>query len=152
MGPMQVARRILVAVDFSGTSDASVRYAARLAAGLGAELLLVNVIHRRDVEGMKRVAEKAPEWTVERQLEEEVADRRRRFKDLVVLAAAAGAHATTHIRIGQPYEELLEEIAEKEADLLVMGVKGRSNFMDTVVGSCAHRMFRRCPVPLLSVR
>jgi nucleotide-binding universal stress UspA family protein len=47
---------------------------------------------------------------------------------------------------------LLEQIDEKHADLLIMSTKGRSNLADTVIGSCAQKMYRRCPVPLLSLR
>jgi nucleotide-binding universal stress UspA family protein len=46
----------------------------------------------------------------------------------------------------------LQEIEEKNPDLLIMGAKGRSNVADMILGSCAQRMFRHCPIPLLSIR
>jgi nucleotide-binding universal stress UspA family protein len=56
------------------------------------------------------------------------------------------------VRVGIPYHELLAAIAQDRPDLLVMGTKGRSNLADTILGSCAQKMFRRCPIPLLSMR
>lgn len=149
---MKSFKKIMVAVDFSEHSLPSVRQATKLAGGLKAELLLVNVINQRDVDMMKRVAEKAPQFSFESHLKETVNDRKELFKELIEESGAAKLTVTTHIRIGYPYEELLKEIEEKQPDLLVMGVKGRSNLVDTVIGSCAQKMFRRCPVPLLSIR
>lgn len=56
------------------------------------------------------------------------------------------------VRQGVPYEELLKEIKAQNADLLVMATKRRSNLVDTIIGSCAQKLFRRSPIPVLSIR
>jgi nucleotide-binding universal stress UspA family protein len=149
---MSSYRKIMVAVDFSEHSMASVRHGARLAKALGAELLLVNVINQRDVDMLKEVATRAPEFPFKEHLEGIEQEREARFRLILLQPECAGIKIKTVVRIGIPFEELLQTIASQRVDLLVMGAKGRSNLVGVVVGSCAQKLFRRCPVPVLSIR
>ena len=149
---MKAVNKILVAVDFSDYSQAAVRYAANLAADVGAELLLVNVINQRDVYMIDKVAARFSSFSVEKYMKDMRQDREKSFQPYIEACNRDGIHVKTSIRIGAPCEELLKEIQEKKADLLVMPTKGRSNLMDTLTGSCAQKMFRHSPIPVLSVR
>jgi nucleotide-binding universal stress UspA family protein len=149
---MQTLNKIMVAVDFSDYSLPSVRFAAHLAMDVEAELLLTNVINQRDVNMMKKVADEYPAFSVTKYLEEYRVERQALFKTLIENADCGNLTIKTSIRIGVPYEELLKEIEAKKPDLLVMAIKGRSNLVGTLIGSCAQKMFRRCPIPLLSLR
>ena len=149
---MKTVNRIMVAVDFSVYSTVAVDYAARLAEDVGADLLLVNVIHQRDVHMLKRVACEAPAFSIETYLEEMKKDREEGFQNLIRKAGCNQAAVKTVIRIGIPHQELLGVIESRKPDLLVMATKGRSNLVDTIVGSCASKMFRHSPIPVLSIR
>jgi len=149
---MKMVNSIMVAVDFSDYTLPAVRYAARLAEDVGADLMLVNVINQRDVDMLKRVAVEAPNFSFESYLKEMRKDREEQFRELIKNACCREETVKTKLRIGVPFEELLQVIETHKPDLLVMGVKGHSNLVGTIVGSCAQKLFRRCPIPLLCIR
>jgi len=149
---MKMINMIMVAVDFSDYSLAAAKYAARLAKDVGSNLLLTHVINQRDVYMMDKVALRVPEFTAEQYFNENMQYRRERINDLAKKIMSSDIDVETNVRIGVPFKALLEEIKEKKPDLLVMGTKGRSNVVDMIIGSCAQKMFRHSPIPLLSIR
>jgi nucleotide-binding universal stress UspA family protein len=54
--------------------------------------------------------------------------------------------------VGNPVEELLKITVEENVDMVVMGIKGRTDLEYIFAGSVAEKIFERSPVPIVSYR
>ena len=143
--------KIMAAVDLSDYSAASVRYSVELAMKLDAELLLVNVINQRDLDMVQRTMIGYEAFSFPNYISEQEQDRETKMKDLFMAASPGRVGCRYIVKSGTPYLELLAAIEEEKPNLLVVGTKGRSNLADVVVGSTARKMYRRSPIPLLTI-
>ncbi len=138
---------ILCPVDFSTSSRAAVALAASLAAATGASLVVVHVMRELPVTDAPETAHfNVPEYR--RVLEKEARDRLK----ALVQEAAAGRAVDMRILSGKPYRRILHLAHEVAADLVVMGVQGRSAADLLLFGSTAHHVVRAAPCPVLTMR
>jgi nucleotide-binding universal stress UspA family protein len=149
---MEGIKRILVGCDFSEYSARIVKFAVQLASQLGAELIVLNVVNKRDVEAIERVEREYPAISAEKYLDDLKKERSRLMDDLLRETGLPRISVTKIVRAGVPFRTILEVVAEEKADLVVMGTRGRSNLAGVLFGSTAEKVFRRCPVTLVSVR
>jgi nucleotide-binding universal stress UspA family protein len=149
---MNKIQTILVACDFSDYTPGVFACAAELAHNLKAALILVNVINERDVEAVKRVECEYPVVSAKRYVAQLKEERTQLMDALVKEHRCEDLNLKRIFKIGVPFQEILITVHEENADMLVIGAKGRGNVAEVLFGSTAEKVFRRCPVPLLSVR
>ena len=149
---MNKIKRILAAIDLSEYSLETLKSAAELAENVKAELIVANVINRRDVETFKKIAARIDNISIQEFLEHRENDRHREIRELIQSASCAHLPIKILVGTGIPFKELITIAIDEGADLVVMGAKGRTNVAGVLFGSTAEKMFRHCPVPLLSIR
>lgn len=143
--------KILVAVDLSEFSEAIIRFSGQMAKKVDAVLLLVNVINQRDLDMVHRTMIGYESFSYPNYLAGQEQDRETRMKKLVQKGCGDAVPCRYAVRNGVPHHELLDVIKSEKPDLVVVGTKGRSNLTDVIVGSTARKLYRRSPVPLLTI-
>ena len=159
-------RKLYVPLDNSDHSNAAIDVAVRLAAATEAALVGCHVYAAR----MHDVRFKAMEFTLpEEYQQEQELERQRKIHDslitrglqlisdsyLDVMRAAcerAGRPFEYKTFDGKNWECLVDDIAESDYDLVVMGALGMGAVKDSMVGSVTDRVVRRIRVDSLIVR
>jgi nucleotide-binding universal stress UspA family protein len=149
---MDDIKRIMVALGFSDYAEGIFKYADKLAQKLGAELIVANVINSRDVEAVTAITNMGYDLDPERYVKELKEERRNAFDEIVKNAAIPRSSIKLILPVGNPIDELLKIIVAENVDLVVMGVKGRTDLEHILIGSVAEKLFRRSPVTVISYR
>jgi nucleotide-binding universal stress UspA family protein len=145
--------KIMVAFDLSEYSVKAFKYGCDLAEEMKADLIIIaNVINQRDVSAVELTQQVSDRISVEKYIEEQIRYRSIEIEEMMAAKYCNIPSVSKIFKIGVPFQELLKIIHEEKPDLVVMGTKGRTNIAGVLFGSTAEKMFRRCPVPLLSVR
>jgi nucleotide-binding universal stress UspA family protein len=146
-------KKILAAVDFSDYSLAVLKQAAELARGFGSELIIVNVINQRDVDAVRMIEPLQPgRISVESYVQTRKEERESRLQVLLHQSGCEDLHRKVDFKVGVPFEQIIIAAREEQADLVIMGPKGQTNLSGVLFGTTAEKVFRHCPVNLLSIR
>ena len=149
---MDAMKRIMVAVGFNGYAEGLLDYAARIAEGFSAELIIASIIHVRDVEAVETIAAMGYDVDSEHYVSGIKEERQQALNKILKKISYPAEKVRTIIKTGNPTEELLNLTLDENIDLIVMGIKGRTDLRHVLVGSVAEKVFRRSPVPVLSYR
>ena len=149
---MDKMKRIMAAVGFSEYAEGLISFAARFAEHFGAELIVVNIINLRDVEAVETIAAMGYDVDSEHYVTGIKEERQQMLNQILKKISYPPEKVRCIIKIGHPVEELLRIALEENVDLIVMGIKGRTDLRQVLVGSVAEKVFRRSPVPILSYR
>jgi nucleotide-binding universal stress UspA family protein len=144
-------RRVLCAVDFSQDSIRAMEYAASFARHAAGRLTVLHVVEPMPIGYDHMVGTSGTSFDLagyEHGLEE---SGRAQLRTFAPDSAAAGCEVETILTRGRAYKEILRIAAERQSDLIVVGVHGRNAFDRLVFGSTTEHIVRRASCPVLTV-
>lgn len=136
---MDMLKKILAPTDFSELSSRGVRYACQMAKDVGAELIVINVVHLDETNTIdKQEMERHRE-----RLEKFVADK---FADV-----GGNLKIRKVVDAGEAYGAILDCADNEHVDLIVLSSHGRSGLSRMLIGSVTDKLLRAASCPVLVV-
>jgi universal stress protein A len=138
-------QKILCPVDFSDCSEHALQYAVAFAQAHQAELHVLHVMepaaYGAEMEGLSA--------GVLKEITESAAARLNELTERVRKQCPTVAQ---HSATGAAFVEIIKQAREQDVDLIVMGTHGRTGLAHVLIGSCAERVVRKAPCPVLTVK
>lgn len=146
--PLLGINNILVPIDFSGHSRNALRYAIPMANQYDATLHLLYV-----VEPTVYPADLGFGQVVMPGIENELrAKGQSELYNLIETEIGGKVRSESVVRTGKPHQEILNEVKEKNIDLIIMATHGHTGVEHMLFGSTAMRVVRLAPCPVLTIR
>lgn len=137
-------KHILVPTDFAPASAQAIELAIGLAEQFGAEVTLLHVWELPVYPYMEMIVNTA-------ELTDQVEQAARScFETATTALQARLPRAKGILKMGLPWQQILDAIPACQADLVVMGTHGRRGLGHLVMGSVAEKVVRLSPVPVLT--
>lgn len=143
--PLPLNRKMLVPVDGSENAKTALKFAVGLARTLRDTIVVLHVIPHFDTPNTKRFFDKKTIGEYQQQLFEET------IAPYLQALQMAGVPFSTKMRIGSPREQILEEAASSPYRCIVMGSRGYSPFVASVLGSVSQGVLHRASIPVVIV-
>ena len=155
-------KRVLCPVDLSEFSLEALRLAIKVAASCDATVDVLHVIHNPfDELYMTSITQTDPALIdayaaephkrakIMRATEEHAEVLLKQFCHDDILNLAKVRY---HIRMGYPFEEILDASEDFMTDLIVLATHGRTGIKRLVIGNVAEKIVRHAPCPVLTVK
>jgi nucleotide-binding universal stress UspA family protein len=128
--------RILYCTDFSENSEPALRYAISATEEYDADLTLLHVLEEAPSAAKKTEA---------------IATATEQLNKLIPAEKRNKLKIKTAVRIGKPYQQIIQFAQEAQIDMMAMGVSGRAALDRAVFGSTTYRVIQLGPCPVLAV-
>ena len=141
-------KKVLAPIDFSDYSKNALKYAVNFVKAFNAELILIYVvepvIYPPDF-SMGQIAMPSVDVEMDKRAEEEL-------DNLAQKEIPPEIKASTIVKTGKPFIEILETASEEDIDLIIIATHGHTGIEHILFGSTAEKVVRKSPCPVLTLR
>jgi nucleotide-binding universal stress UspA family protein len=149
---METIKKIMVPVAFSSHTHDLITYAVNLARPFGAELILANIINERDIETLERISSYGYNVDEAQYIKEIETERLEELKKVMEDIDYPDERTKVVFKVGHPPDAIMKLAVKEDVDMIVMGIRDKTDFLHTLTGSVADKVFRRSPVTIVSYR
>ena len=140
-------RSILVPIDFSANAPAVIEWATHLAEEHGSKVILFHAYHLPvEFQQLEGASLPADFWASIK------AEAQQSLDGYEAELRASGLNVVSVVREGYAATAIVDEAAELDVDLIVMGTHGLSGLKHMLLGSIAERVVQKSPCPVLTVK
>jgi nucleotide-binding universal stress UspA family protein len=132
---------IVVAADFSPSSNTALLYSLGIARRSHAKVWIIHVVADTFFSSD----------TQQRAIDDAWREGHRHMTELFIAGQLDGVQHKLLVEQGPVYDVLTRVVAEHNAELLVIGTRGRSRIGKLLLGSVAEFIFRQAPCPVMTV-
>jgi nucleotide-binding universal stress UspA family protein len=150
---MKEIKKIVLATDFSKASQNATQYAKTLAKGFKVPLMILHVFDPKgpDLPAPYFAIQTYAEW-----LKDNIYMLKKQgfemIEELAKSCEAEGVNCQKFIIEGNPGEEIVKFVREREVDLLIIGTHGYSGLERLIMGSVAGYVFHHANCVVLTVK
>lgn len=141
-------KKILVATDGSKHAGKAVGYAIELAGAFGAELIILSVVEKAQLERLEPYLKESMQ-----EIKEKMKLKAKQFVDEAEKKAESrNIKVTKYVLEGDPAELVCDQAEREDVDLIIVGTRGSTGVQRVAVGSHAIRIIRWSKRPVLIAR
>jgi len=143
----------MVPLAFSPFSRGIVDYAVMLATSLDVDkLIFISVINQRDVDAVETITAFGYEVDGSHYVAEIKKQRADALDKLLENCNFPEERMKLIVSVGKPAFKLLQHAVREDVDMIVMGIKAKTELAHALTGSVAEKLFRRSPITIVSYR
>ncbi|MFA0962977.1 universal stress protein [Roseivirga sp. BDSF3-8] len=144
-------KKIIVPTDFSDQASFALDLAAQIARQSDAEITLLNVIEQPgssfNTMGQVSTTDSDNVYVLEM-----LKAMKQKMEETASDEAYADLNLKTVVHVGHTFHTISAEIAERGADLIIMGSKGASGIEEVLIGSNTEKVVRHSKAPVITVK
>jgi universal stress protein A len=144
--------KVLVPIDFSEHSKRTVAYATRTAIRNNSTVYLLHVFQVPDYVVTPYARRKQRCTEVQSQVDAAELEARENLTLFAEELSNKGVNVQPYLRVGYPFDEIVQTANHFDVDLIIIGSHGRSRVSRLLVGSTAERVVAHARCPVLVVK
>jgi len=147
-------KTILVPFDFSKEANNAFEFAKELAQKANGKIKMLHIVELPTTQSFNTMGEvNLADNEMNNIFMVELVDKRKKqMAEIQEKFQASGLDLTTRVMFGNPYAGISSEVANVQADLIVMGSKGSSGMEELLIGSNTEKVVRYSKCPVITVK